>query len=257
MRRTIAVTGSASGIGAAIRARLEAAGDRVMGIDRHDAEVIADLGTAVGRTAAIDAVRAAAGTGLDGAVACAGLGPHVEPPTAIVAVNYFAAVAILAGLRPALAGRASSAAVAVVSNAATVSPGADGDLAAACLAGDEARAAVLAESVPSWTVYAASKLALARWVRRQAPASDWAGAGIRLNAVAPGAVSTPLLAATLAHPVLGPAVRGLPIPLGGIGTPDPIAAAVAFLLGPDAASCCGSIFFVDGGSDAVVRPDHF
>jgi NAD(P)-dependent dehydrogenase (short-subunit alcohol dehydrogenase family) len=257
MPRTIAVTGSASGIGAAIRARLEGAGDRVIGVDRHDAEVIADLGVAAGRTAAADAVRAAAGPGLDGAVACAGLGPHVEPQATIVAVNYFGAVATLAGLRPALAGRPHAAAVAIVSNAATISPGADGDLAAACLAGDEARASVLAAQVPSATVYAASKLALARWVRHQAPASDWAGAGIRLNAVAPGAVHTPLLAASLAHPVLGPAVRAFPIPLGGIGTTDPIAAAVAFLLGPDAASCCGSIFFVDGGSDAVIRPDEF
>ena len=43
--RTIAISGSASGIGAATRAMLEAAGDTVIGIDLRDAEVTADLST--------------------------------------------------------------------------------------------------------------------------------------------------------------------------------------------------------------------
>src|SRR5207253_2368127 len=103
--------------------------------------------------------------------------------------------------------------------------------------------------------YAGSKLALARWVRRTAPA--WARAGVRLNAVAPGAVLTPLLREGLEHPVFGPAIRGFPIPTGGFGTPDQIAAAIVFLLGPEAGFCCGSVFIVDGGSDAMLRPDAF
>ena len=43
MARTIAVSGTASGLGLAVRQRLEAAGDRVVGVDLRDAEVIADL----------------------------------------------------------------------------------------------------------------------------------------------------------------------------------------------------------------------
>ena len=50
--------------------------------------------------------------------------------------------------------------------------------------------------------YAASKIALSRWVRRQAVTPLWAGEGIRLNALAPGAVRTPLLEAQLADPGL-------------------------------------------------------
>ena len=49
----IVVTGSASGIGAATRARFEKAGDRVIGIDIKDADIIADLSTREGREAAI------------------------------------------------------------------------------------------------------------------------------------------------------------------------------------------------------------
>ncbi|HXQ58693.1 MAG TPA: hypothetical protein VN799_01300, partial [Acidimicrobiales bacterium] len=53
-RRTIAVSGSASGIGSAVRQRLEKSGLRVIGVDRHDADVIADLSTAEGRALAVE-----------------------------------------------------------------------------------------------------------------------------------------------------------------------------------------------------------
>ena len=46
---TIVVTGSAGGIGSEIRRQLEADGATVLGIDLHDAEIVADLGTAAGR----------------------------------------------------------------------------------------------------------------------------------------------------------------------------------------------------------------
>jgi NAD(P)-dependent dehydrogenase (short-subunit alcohol dehydrogenase family) len=65
---------------------------------------------------------------------------------------------------------------------------------------------------------------------------------------------TPLLQDGLAHAALGPAIRAFPIPLGGFGAPEQIAAAIAFLLGPAATFCCGTVL-VDGGSDALLRPD--
>jgi len=254
--RTVAVTGAASGIGAATRARLEADGVRVIGIDVGDVEVSADLSTASGRTAAVQGVARIANGRLDGLVACAGLGPQVEPRAAIASVNYFGAVATLEGLRPLLASGWRAAAVAISSNSATISPGVDGPIAAACLAGDEDEVRRLATEAPGPTVYAAAKLALARWVRRAAVGPEWAGQGIRLNAVAPGATLTPLLQAGLDDERLGSAIRSLPIPLGGLGRPDQIAAAVCFLLGDDASFCCGSILFVDGGSDALLKPER-
>ena len=249
-----AITGSASGIGAATRVRLEAAGHRVIGVDLRDAQVIADLASQQERAAAITAVRNAAGDRLDGLVVCAGVGPHVEPWSVIVSLNYFGAQAVLAGLYDALVAGRPAAAVAVSSNASTL-PGVDSALVEACLAGNEAEARRVVMTLDAHRAYAGSKLALTRWVRRQAP--DWGRAGVRLNAVAPGAVMTPLLQGGLDHPVFGDAIRNFPIPTGGFGTPDQVAAAVTFLLSPEAAFCCGSVLFVDGGTDAMLRPDQY
>jgi NAD(P)-dependent dehydrogenase (short-subunit alcohol dehydrogenase family) len=252
---TIAISGSASGIGAALYRRVEHAGDTVIGIDLRDAEITADLTTDEGRLHAVTAVRARCGERLDGLVTCAGVGPQVADWPCIVSLNYFGSHALLAGLRDALAA-AGGAAVAVSSNSSTISP-VDATIVDACLAGDERRARDRAAALSGQHAYASSKLAIARFVRRNGPQATWAGAGIRLNAIAPGAVATPLLAAGLDDPVFGPAIRGFPIPLGGFGRPEQIAAAIAFLLGPDAAFCCGSVLFADGGSDALLRPDHY
>ena len=70
---TIAVTGAAGGIGSALRARLEADGSTVIGVDVRDAEVIADLSTAHGRAAMVAGVTEASGGALDGLVAAAGV----------------------------------------------------------------------------------------------------------------------------------------------------------------------------------------
>lgn len=255
--RTIAVTGSASGIGAALRQRLENEGDRVIGIDIRDAEVVVDLGHPAGRAAAVEQVVLASGGTLDGLVACAGVGPQIEPTATIVSINYFGAMELLAALRPLLQNGTAPAAVAVSSNSATIVPGADGELCDACLASDESEARRLADAANGSLVYASSKLALARWVRQQAVTGDWAGSGIRLNAIAPGAVQTPLLQAGLDHPLYGMAIRSFPIPLGSFGGSDQIAAAIRFLLSEEAGFCCGSVLFVDGGSDALVRSQRF
>jgi NAD(P)-dependent dehydrogenase (short-subunit alcohol dehydrogenase family) len=249
------VSGASSGIGAATRRRLEADGHRVIGVDLRGSEVSADLATAAGRTAALDGIRTVAGAAIDGVVACAGLGPHVPDAPAIASVNYFGAITLLAGLREALA-TARGAAVAVSSNAATL-PNSDNDVCRACLEDDEEAARTHARALGEQAAYAGSKLALATWVRRQAVTTAWAGGGVRLNAIAPGAVMTPLLQGGLDHPILGDAIRQFPIPAGTFGRVEEIANAIAFLAGPDATFCYGTVLVVDGGTDALLRPDPF
>ncbi len=253
---TIALTGSASGIGAAIRDRLDREGHRVIGVDLRDAEVEADLSTESGREQAMRGVRDACDQRLDGLVVCAGLGPQVADTRLIVSVNYFGAQALLAGLRDCLERGERAAAVAISSNSSRL-PGVESPIVDACLAGDESAARREAESREGVFAYAGSKLALARWVRRNAPQAGWAGKGIRLNAVAPGTTMTPLLKEGLEDAQYSESIKTFPIPMGGYAQPDDIAAGVTFLLGPESAFCCGTVLYIDGGSDALFRPDEY
>lgn len=256
--RIVVVTGSASGMGAATRARLEADGQRVIGVDLRDADVIADLGTADGRQSAISGVSEQSGGAIDGLVTWAGLAGLTKLPGSLLAsVNYFGTVAMHEGLRPLLARGDRPAAVAISSNSTTVQPGVPRAVIEQCLAGDEPGARAAADAAGAMGTYPATKTALAWWARRNAPGPDWAGAGINLNVVAPGAVETPLLQATRDDATLGQFIDTFPIPVGRKGTAEELAAFVVFLLGPDARFFCGSVLFVDGGTDAQLRADDF
>lgn len=250
--RTVCITGSASGLGAATRARLEKDGQRVIGVDMHDAEVVTDLSTPEGRDAMVAGVTEASGGALDGLVAAAGI---MGNQPLVVAVNYFGAIATLAGLRPLLARGTDASAVAISSNSTTTTPGLPMDLVNTIRAGDEAAALEATSQAPGVFAYPASKLALARYVRHHATTPDWIGAGIRLNAIAPGVIETPMTKNDLEFIFSIPEV--FPIPIGRPGRPEEMASLLAFLLSPDAGFFCGSVVFSDGGSDAAVRADDF
>ncbi|GIF24365.1 NAD(P)-dependent dehydrogenase (short-subunit alcohol dehydrogenase family) [Actinoplanes tereljensis] len=257
MTRTSVVTGSASGIGKATKELLESRGERVIGVDLHDADIEVDLTTAAGRVALVEEVRRLSGGVVDAVYAVAGL---ALPVPATVAVNYFGAVATLAGLRPFLLASAAPRAV-VVSSMAALHP-VDDELVALLTAGDEAaaieRAEVLAkepETVGS-LIYSSSKRALSRWVRREAPAADWAGASIPLNAVGPGIIVTPMTAEMISTEEKTAALLELvPMPLNGVAQPGSVAGLLAWLGSAENTHLCGQVIYVDGGSDAVIRGD--
>ena len=250
--RTVCITGSAGGIGAATRARLEDDGARVVGVDVRDAEVVADLSTPAGRDAMVAAVTDLCGGVLDGLVAAAGI---MGQQPLVVAINYFGAIATLEGLRPLLARGTDASAVAISSNSTTTTPGLPADLVDMLLGNDEAAALAATSRAPGLFAYPASKLALARWVRHHAPQADWIGAGIRLNAIAPGVIETPMTKDDLEFIFSIPDV--FPVPIGRPGRPEEIASLLTYLLSPDAGFFCGSVVFADGGTDAAVRADDY
>ena len=257
MSRTYVVTGAASGIGQATALLLRERGHRVIGADLHDADVTADLGTADGRASLVQQVTELSGGRIDAILAVAGL---AQPIAATAAINYFGTVATLEGLRPLLQGSDAPRAVAVTSMASLFPP--DDALLDAMVAGDEAgavgRAGELAALGPqaAGAIYGTSKRALALWIRRNAATPAWAGAGIPLNAVAPGVVFTPMTAdLTATEEAREQLATMVPMPLNGFFEPRAVAYLLAWLTSEENAHLCGQVVFIDGGSDAVIRGD--
>lgn len=97
---------------------------------------------------------------------------------------------------------------------------------------------------PNLAPYAASKGGIAQLTK--VLANEWAPSGVRVNSVAPGYVQTKLTQEYLADPTIKESIVKK-IPMGRVGAPDEIAAAVVFLASDVASYITGSMIVVDGG----------
>lgn len=248
---TVCVTGTASGIGSATKQRLEERGVRVIGVDRHDADVVGDLTIPADRSRIVTEVLEASGGSLDGFVPCAGLSTPL-PDELIVRVNFYGTMHLVEGLRPALERGQGGSLVMISSNSTTMTPGLRVEDAIVYLEEDEETAVRHFSTAKPFTAYPAGKLAIAYWVRKNS--GSWMARGVRVNAVAPGVTDTAMVRPLMDIPDMKASIERVPIPAGRWGRPEEIAAVIDFLLSPDSSYIVGQVLFVDGGTDALLQP---
>lgn len=249
--RRALVTGGASGIGRATALRLAAHGARVavnhLPGDERGAEVVDAVAGAGGRAVAapgdvsveddVAAMVTTATRELDGPVDVLVNNAGIESPSALVdmpldewervlAVNltgpFLCAREVARGLR-------GSGAGGVIVNVTSVH-----------------------EQIPwpGFAHYCAAKGGLK--LLGQTIARELAGEGVRVVQVAPGAIDTPINETMMADEGQRGEVLAQ-IPLGRFGDPEEIAAAIAWVAGPEAAYVTGTTLFVDGGMTTYPR----
>jgi NAD(P)-dependent dehydrogenase (short-subunit alcohol dehydrogenase family) len=98
------------------------------------------------------------------------------------------------------------------------------------------------------TAYSASKGGVIGLMR--AMAADYAPEGIRVNAIIPGTIDTPMNAVELSDPVARQRYAEI-TPARRLGTPEDLAGVAVFLASEDSDYCVGGIFTVDGGLTAI------
>ncbi|MDR5652782.1 SDR family NAD(P)-dependent oxidoreductase [Ruixingdingia sedimenti] len=102
--------------------------------------------------------------------------------------------------------------------------------------------------LPGRNAYSAAKAGLAMMTRGLA--AEWGGHGIRVNAIAPGYIDTPMVEGLLSRGRIGTEGILRRTPLGRFGQPAEISAAIQFLCSPAASYVTGVTLAVDGGYSA-------
>jgi len=241
--KTIIVTGAASGIGAATAELVAAQGAKVIAVDinRPPRAVGEFIAADLADPASIDRLVAALPAGAHGLANIAGL-PPTRAPEAVLAVNLVGLKALTTQLVPKLADGASIVNLASLAGLgwADAKPAID---ASAELGFDQIAAFCREHAIVGGRSYFFSKEALIVWTMRNR--WTWRARGIRMNAVSPGPVETPILKDFLQ--TLGARAEEDMRTMDRPGRPGDIAPVVAFLLSDASAWIRGTNIAVDGG----------
>jgi NAD(P)-dependent dehydrogenase (short-subunit alcohol dehydrogenase family) len=228
--RIVVVTGGMQGIGAAVTSAFEGEGDRVAVLDvAEDAPYRCDISDRTAVDQAVEAIERDHGP-VEVLVNNAGvafLGPSETFPedewrrTLDVNVTgaFFASQAAARGMLA----RGRGAIVNVASINAT-------------------------EAFPERLAYCASKAALR--MMTEVLAVEWAGRGVRVNAVSPGVTRTEMVAHAIESGIVNEDLYLRRTPLGRLGRPEDVAAAVLYLASDAASFVTGTTLVVDGGWSA-------
>ena len=258
MQNAVIITGAGSGLGKALAKLLTSRGENVITVDWvGQVDVKADLSTEAGRSYAIQQSLTLCANP-KGVVSNAGLSPIHNDPVQILQVNWFGAAEILNGFMPHLSKHRSGAAVAISSIGAAI--GGDSTLESYLLKYNVKAASEYISELAQRNAleagiiaYSTCKAAIARFVRLNA--KEWGHAGVRLNAIAPGRMETPMLEGLLANPDISPGIEAMPSGIMESATPDEVANVVDFFLDSKSIFVHGQVLYVDGGSEAILRPD--
>lgn len=243
--KTIVVTGAASGIGAASARLLLERGVRVIGVDRKPTNLDEHFTADLRDPAVIDELVAGLPHGIDGLANVAGL-PPTAPAADVLKVNLKAVQRLTTDLVPKMSDGASI--VNLVSSAGNRWSDALGQIREVENVGwDDVEAFTERHAMSiDGRSYFFSKEALLVWTMRNG--RRWIDRGIRMNAISPGPIDTPILDDFIR--TLGPRAQRSLDATERVGTPEDVAPVVAFMLSDESAWLRGANVCPDGGLGA-------
>lgn len=244
--KTVIVTGVASGIGAETAAELARRGAKVVGVDRNRAPEVDEFYEAdLADPASIDRLIEQVPEGADGLCNIAGV-PPTAPAEQVLKVNTLGLQRLTLGLVPKLADGAS------IVNLASMAGGGwrdhlDQITELEATGWDEVSGFVARHEIEGTArSYFLSKEAVVVWTMRSRWA--WRDRSIRMNAVSPGPIETPILPDFIE--VLGDRAQESLRNLERMGQPEDVTPIIVFLLSDDSAWFSGANLTPDGGMGA-------